>query len=143
MRRKKRTEIFTETQVELEIRGRTRKLSPVWCAECGAAVELAPPDVAALVAEVSARAIFGWVEAGRVHFTETKDGALLVCLNSLPQALSAPAAGARPSTEGPPHLLSAPEETAPKVARDVSEGRDSFNEKRLKRWGEHIKRRWP
>ena len=127
MRRKKRTEIFTETQVEIEIRGRTRRLSPVWCAECGAAVELAPPDVAALVAEVSARAIFGWVEAGRVHFTETKDGALLVCLNSLPQALSAPADAAGLSADGAPRLLSAQEETAPNAALDGCEGCDSIS----------------
>lgn len=124
MRRKKRTEIFTETQVEIEIRGRTRKLSPVWCAECGTAVELAPPDVAALVAEVTARAIFGWVEAGRVHFMETTDGALLVCLNSLPQALSVAADGAGLSTDGAARALSAPEETAPDAARDGREGCD-------------------
>jgi hypothetical protein len=35
---------------------------------------MVPPDVAAVVAEVSARAVFGWVEAGRKHFTETAEG---------------------------------------------------------------------
>jgi hypothetical protein len=129
MRGKKRTEVFTETQVEIEIRGRTRRLSPVWCAECGAAVELVPPDVAALVAEVSARTIFGWVEAGRVHFIETKDGALLVCLNSLPQALSAPAAEASFSTDGAARVLSAQEETKPHAARDGREGCDSLTKR--------------
>src|SRR5438045_2427796 len=86
MRRRKRTEVFVETEVEIEVKRRTRKLAPVWCDECGAQVEMAPPDVAALVAEVSARMVFGWVEAGRIHFTETAEGALLVCLNSLPAA---------------------------------------------------------
>ncbi|HEY3026973.1 MAG TPA: hypothetical protein VGJ55_12560 [Pyrinomonadaceae bacterium] len=129
MRRKKRTEVFTETQVEIEIRGRTRRLSPVWCAECGSAVEWVPPDVAALVAEVSARAIFGWVEAGRVHFTETTEGALLVCLNSLPQALSAPADGAGLSTDGAARVLSAHEETAPHLADDGPEGCESVTKK--------------
>lgn len=86
MRRKKRTEVFVETEVEIEFRRRTLRLAPVWCAACGAGVEMAPPDVAAAVAEVSARTVFGWVEAGRVHFAETPGGALLVCLKSLPVA---------------------------------------------------------
>jgi hypothetical protein len=126
MRRKKRTEIFTEMQVEIEIRGRTRRLAPVWCGECGAAVALVPPDVAALVAEVNARTVFGWVEAGRVHFTETPDGALLVCLNSLPQVLSATADGAGLSMDGAARALGAPEETAP---NDGREGCNSFTQK--------------
>lgn len=86
MKRRKRTEIFVETEVEIEVRRRTLRLAPVWCEGCGAEVEMVPPDVAAAVSEVSARAVYGWVERGRVHFTETPDGALLVCLNSLPPA---------------------------------------------------------
>lgn len=93
MRREKKTEVFVETEVEIEFRGRTRRLAPVWCGGCGAQVEMAPPDVAAAVAGVSARAVYGWVEAGRVHFCETAEGALLVCLNSLPAAADAAAAG--------------------------------------------------
>ncbi|HEX6624244.1 MAG TPA: hypothetical protein VF064_11060 [Pyrinomonadaceae bacterium] len=87
MRRRKRTEVFSETEVEIEVRRRTRRLAPVWCAACGAEVEMVPPDVAAAVSEVSARTVYGWVERGRVHFTETAEGALLVCLGSLPAAL--------------------------------------------------------
>ena len=87
MRRTKRTEVFAETEVEIEIRRRTRHLAPVWCERCDAAVEMVPPDVAATVAEVSARTVFAWAEQGRVHFKETTDGALLICLGSLPAAL--------------------------------------------------------
>lgn len=83
MRRIKRTEVFVETEVEIEVRRRTLRLAPVWCAACGAEVEMVPPDVAAAIAEVSARTVFGWVEAGLVHFAETPEGALLVCLRSL------------------------------------------------------------
>lgn len=90
MRRRRRTEVVVETAVEIEVRRRTLRLAPVWCAACGAEVEMVPPDVAAAVAEVSARTVFGWVEAGRVHFAETPDGALLVCLRSLPEALGRP-----------------------------------------------------
>ena len=129
MRKEKKTEVFVETEVEIEVKRRTRRLAPAWCEECGAAVELVPPDVAALVAEVSARTVFGWVERGLVHFTETTDGALLVCLNSLPQALRAPADGAGLSTDGAARALSAHEDAAANDARAEDEGCDSFTER--------------
>jgi hypothetical protein len=100
MRKEKKTETFVETEVEIEVKRRARRLAPVWCVGCGAAVEMVPPDVAAVVAEVSARAVFGWVEAGRVHFTETPAGALLVCVESLALALRAPADGRGVITDG-------------------------------------------
>jgi len=87
VRREKTTEAYVETEVEVEFKGRTRRLAPVWCGACSAYVDMVPPDVAAVAAGVSARAVFGWVEAGRVHFNETAEGALLVCLNSLPEAI--------------------------------------------------------
>ena len=40
-------------------------------------------DEAALVANVSQRAIFRRIENGRLHFAETDRGSLLVCLHSL------------------------------------------------------------
>ena len=86
VKRTKRTEVFVEIEVEIEVKRRTRRLAPVWCEACGAEVEMAPPDVIAAVAEVSARAIFDWVNEGIVHFAETPEGALLVCLPSLPAA---------------------------------------------------------
>ena len=107
MRRNRRTEVLIETEVEIEIKRRTRRLMPVWCEECGTAVELVPPDVAALVAGVSARAVFGWVEAGRVHVTETPDGALLVCLASLAGAPREPSRErALPEDRTPPETRS-------------------------------------
>jgi predicted site-specific integrase-resolvase len=42
-------------------------------------------DEAAILARVSARTIFRWVEAGRVHYTETPEGLLLICPDSLAQ----------------------------------------------------------
>ena len=44
---------------------------------------MAPADEAAKRARVSTRAIFRLAEAGDVHFKETSDGLLLICLNSL------------------------------------------------------------
>ena len=40
-------------------------------------------DSAALAAKCSSWAIFGWVGLGWVHFTETDEGILLVCRESL------------------------------------------------------------
>ena len=113
MKRKKKTEVFVETDVEIEIKRRTRRLGPVWCVQCGAPVEMVPPDVAALVAEVSARAVFAWVEAGRIHFTETPEGALLVCLNSLPLALGATANVGSLMTDGAEPAVERAKDSAP------------------------------
>ena len=41
-------------------------------------------DHAAIAAHVSSRTIFRWVESGMVHSSETPDGLLLICPNSLP-----------------------------------------------------------
>ena len=86
---KKRTTITVETERVLIISrraGRRVRASPAWCAECSASVEMVPPEVAAALARVSLRTIYRWVEADRLHFTETAEGALLICLNSIPPA---------------------------------------------------------
>lgn len=44
------------------------------------------PDEAAALTGVGARTIYRWVEAGLVHFAETAEGSLLICLNSLPSS---------------------------------------------------------
>jgi excisionase family DNA binding protein len=41
-------------------------------------------DQAVEIVHVSARTIYRWVENGEIHFWETAEGKLLVCLNSLP-----------------------------------------------------------
>jgi excisionase family DNA binding protein len=41
------------------------------------------PDEAAVVAGVGLPGIYGLLEAGRLHFTKTSEGLVLVCLNSL------------------------------------------------------------
>jgi hypothetical protein len=78
--KKKRVEITVETERTLIVRqsgGGERG----WCAECAAFTLVAPPEAAA-AAGVSVREVCRRVEAGRLHFAETPDGLLLVCLNS-------------------------------------------------------------
>lgn len=63
------------------VSGRKKAIS--WCAACNAQVDMVPVDEAAILQRVDSRTIFRWVEAKRVHSSETANGLLLVCLNSL------------------------------------------------------------
>lgn len=54
-----------------------------WCPECGAPVMMVTPQQASAIARVSVRTINRLVEADGVHFIETPDQLLLICLNSL------------------------------------------------------------
>jgi hypothetical protein len=53
------------------------------CPPCGRQVEMATPEQAVTLTGIHSRTIYGWVEGGLVHFIETADGHLLICLNSL------------------------------------------------------------
>ena len=80
---KRRTEITIETErLVIMARSFTRKQLS-WCSWCDEGVDMLSTDNAALVGKVSSRTIFRWVEAGIVHSSETPDGLLLICPNSL------------------------------------------------------------
>ena len=53
------------------------------CLPCRRQVEMATPEQAVTLTGIHSRVIYGWVEGGRVHFIETTDGHLLICLDSL------------------------------------------------------------
>ena len=57
---------------------------PAICEECseGGAFMVAP-EQAALVTHIPLRAIYRWIESALVHFRETPNGSLIVCLRSL------------------------------------------------------------
>ena len=82
MKRRKKTEIIVERDQVLVIR-KLEHRAPRWCAECGDQVRMVSVDEAASIAGVTARAVYRQVETGEAHFSETTDGSLLVCLNSL------------------------------------------------------------
>jgi excisionase family DNA binding protein len=79
---KKRMKVTLETNRLLVI-ARRGQAQPCWCTHCGAQVQMLWPDEAAALTGVSARTIYALVEAGQLHFTETADGRLLICPNSL------------------------------------------------------------
>lgn len=53
------------------------------CPKCLAVVKMISPEEASTLSGVSVREIFRWVEGGRVHFIETREGLLFICANSL------------------------------------------------------------
>jgi hypothetical protein len=80
--KKRRTEKTVEIHQVYVVR--QKKELPVLCDQCptGEGLMLTPEE-AAVVAGVSVRKIYGWVEAGVIHYRELSDGSLVVCLNSL------------------------------------------------------------
>ena len=81
-RRTRTTEIKIESE-EIYLLRRSRRPIRAWCAECEAVVQIVTPDEAANLASVTTRIIYRRVEQGEVHFTETREGRVLVCRNSL------------------------------------------------------------
>jgi hypothetical protein len=81
MKKRTRTEITIEARRRIIVR-RTRPTA-AWCRCDGRPLPMVTAEDAAALTGVSARAIYRWVEAARLHFAETADGRLLVCLNSL------------------------------------------------------------
>ena len=79
---KRRVEITVETERLLLVRGRSVSVT-AWCAGCGARVRMVTAGEAARLSGLSAREIFRRVEAATLHFTETNEGELLVCPDSL------------------------------------------------------------
>lgn len=86
--RRIRTSRTVELTVErseffVALKSRERTLLP--CAECGGNTRFITPAEAARASGESLREIFRRIEAAEIHFIETPDGALLVCLASLNQ----------------------------------------------------------
>lgn len=82
MNRKRRTEITIERHQVTVVRGRQRPVR-LWCPGCGSEAPMVRAEEAAALAGVSARTIYRWVEAGQIHYRETAEGEVLICLASL------------------------------------------------------------
>lgn len=82
MKTSSKTEIIAVTHRILTIkRGSRYRLA--WCEECGNEVRMVTADEAAILAGLSSRAIYQLIEARELHFVETPDGIVFICLNSL------------------------------------------------------------
>jgi hypothetical protein len=80
---KRTTRITVETRRVVVING-GQGSTMQWCAGCDRQARMLTPEDAAAVASVRIRLIYHWVETGLVHFTEARDGLLMICVNSLP-----------------------------------------------------------
>ena len=79
---KRRIEINIETR-RVWLVGSTRRRTGFFCEGCNERVEMVSADEAAVIARVTPRRIYRWIEAGEIHFEETSEGLMLICPNSL------------------------------------------------------------
>lgn len=80
---KRRTEITIKTDRLVIVRCSRSTNFAAWCESCASPARMLSVDEAAMVSRSSSRAIYQRVEANQLHFTETPEGRLLVCLTSL------------------------------------------------------------
>ncbi len=82
---KQKTEIEIELSETVAYSRRSERFE-TFCPECKSLVEMATPQVAAILTQSTEREIYRLVEINKVHFVET--GGVLICLNSLTETLS-------------------------------------------------------
>lgn len=79
---KRRIEIAQETHHLIVLRRRGKAVE-AWCRGCAAQVTMVTAEQAALASESSLRQLVKKTETGVLHYQETPEGLLLICLNSL------------------------------------------------------------
>ena len=77
-----KTEITVDTHRTLTSQGRSL-YGLALCGGCGEQVQMVTVDEAVILARRGSRAIYRLIEVRRLHFTETADRMVLICLNSL------------------------------------------------------------
>ncbi|PYS75743.1 MAG: hypothetical protein DMF66_18575 [Acidobacteria bacterium] len=85
--KRRTTRVFIETH-EFWLVRRPEQLRRAWCAGCDGEVGHLAAEQAARAVGITLRALCRMVEAGALHSTETPDGSLLVCVNSLMEQTS-------------------------------------------------------
>jgi hypothetical protein len=84
MKKTKRTEVVIEREQVFVIRKLDNRV-PQCCPQCRDQAQMVSVDQASSIVRLTARAIYQQVESQRVHYAETPDGKLLICLSSLLQ----------------------------------------------------------
>ncbi len=80
MKVKRRIEIVT---VREQVYQSSAMSAVPWCHICGAAAQMLTPTVAALLTNINLRTLFRWIESGDIHFQETPEDNLFLCLDSV------------------------------------------------------------
>jgi len=78
---RRKQEIVIEFE-ETVVIPKPQRSSLLWCVECREQVPMIAAEQAARSLGISARTVYRWVEAGRLHFTEAPEG-VLICVNSI------------------------------------------------------------
>src|ERR1700688_2436559 len=97
VRRAKAWGVFTtatkRTRITIEINRvlivRRMRSSRTWCPECAREVDVVGTEEASVLIGMTQPAFQECVETGKWHFSESSDGALLICLDSLMKSMSA------------------------------------------------------
>jgi hypothetical protein len=80
---KKRTRTEVSLEIHEEVALRAQRISMADCPVCQSEVRMIPANEAAMIAKVTARHIYEFVNSGRLHFTEDPHGLLYICSESL------------------------------------------------------------
>ena len=87
---RRRVEITLERERLLVVERREVSITD-WCAACGSRVRMVMPDEAAKLTGLTARIVYQLVEARRLHFLESAEASLFVCVESLKGISQTPA----------------------------------------------------
>lgn len=82
---KRKIEVAFETTRVIAWRGSSNKIVEIWCDFCAEQVQMVSAEQAALISGISLRQLVKQVEVDELHYRETEDGLLLICLPSLSQ----------------------------------------------------------
>lgn len=87
MKVKRRIEIITVREQTYQ-RHNTMQFSstpsaPQWCDGCQTQRQMLDSEIAAMISGITLRTLFRWIESGQIHFVETLEGKVLICLQSV------------------------------------------------------------
>lgn len=76
-------------QDEIILARRRRGAIQLWCSGCQEHVSMLRVEDASALVGTTARTIYRWIEAGKLHFEESDKGLVLVCTKSLADIMPA------------------------------------------------------
>jgi hypothetical protein len=86
MLKRTKNEVAVEFERTTVIRRRKGPLS-VWCPGCDVDVVMLTPDEATMLTSITTRVLFRLIDESRVHFSETNEGLVWICLPTLLEAI--------------------------------------------------------
>jgi hypothetical protein len=99
---KRRRKVIVETR-EVVILHQAETRPALWCQSCRVMAPMVSPEDAVRLAAVTSRTIYRWVEDEKIHYSETPDGRLWICVESLIEKTRARGGLNGYTTSGQPH----------------------------------------